>query len=655
MNKKEKQLFEFGPFRLDTAEHLLWRDGEAVPLTPKAFSTLAVLVANRGHLVEKDELMALLWPDTAVEENNLNKYISALRKALDEGDPKHSYIETVPKLGYRFVAPVNELDRDQVTLVVERRTLTRIVTEEEEHTGNGNGGVQSASLVSALALPKGRTVSKRGVAVAGALVLVIGIAAFIYPRWTQLETRRAEANAVARPPLRSVAVLPFKGIGVSSENEYLGLGLADALITRLGNVQQITVRPTSAVRRYTDANQDPLTIGRQQGVDAVLDGSVQRVGDRLRLTVQFVRVADGMTLWSEQVDEKFTDIFSVQDSISERVACDLVTHICGASGSPVKRRQINIDAYEAYLKGRYFWNKRTREGFQKAVEYFNQAIEIDPNYAQAYAGLGDALAFLGGDDRASQTETDRKARAATLKALELDDSLADAHASLGVRSYDSDFPEAERRLRRAIELNPNHATAHQWLGEFLAYMGRFDEAITEIERAHEIDPLSLIISTDVAKVYAIARQYDRAIEQFKKTLEMEPTFDEAHALLGLTYVFAGRAEEAISELRRIKDLEDKPGYLSWLGYAYGVAGKKREAQGVRQRLGELSTRTFVTPFAMTYVDMGLGEKERVFAELEQMFKGQPWGKVSLKVNPVYDSLRSDPRYDNLLKRAGFTL
>src|SRR5260370_6674847 len=295
-----------------------------------------------------------------------------------------------------------------------------------------------------------------------------------------------------------------------------------------------------------------------------------------------------MTPWAEKSDAKSTVIFSVEGSISERVACDLFRHICAENGSPVKQRQINIEAYEAYLKGRYFWNKRTRDGFQKAIEYFNQAIDVDPNYAQAYAGLGDALAFLGGDDRASQTETDRKAKAATLKALELDDTLADAHASLGVRSYDSDFSEAERRLRRAIELNPNHATAHQWLGEFLAYMGRFDEAITEIERAHEIDPLSLIISTDVAKVYAIARQYDRAIEQFKKTLEMEPNFDEAHGLLGLTYVFASRTEEAITELHKIKGLEDKLGYLSWLGYAYGVAGRKHEAQGVRRRLEELS-------------------------------------------------------------------
>ncbi len=627
MSRSPRHLCEFGPFRLDICERRLLHKGERVALTPKAFETLMLLVDRAGHLVEKGELMEALWPGIAVEEANLTNNIWTLRKALGDDPGGQRYIETVPKRGYRFVAAVRELP-----------LVTPLLAEK----------VRQTPLVAAG--PKPHQPLRGLLAAALACLLVLGALAALNHAGVVHRSKEVAAAAAGGSALHSIAVLPFRTIGAGKDEDYLGVGMSDALIVKLGGLRRVIVRPMSAVRRYAEGAADPLGAGRQQRVEAVLDGSIQRAGDRIRVSVQLLRVEDGAALWSGQFNEKFTDMFAVQDSISERVTCGLFARVCKEGARPLRHEQINMEAYQAYAKGRYFWNKRTREGFQKALDSFNQAIAIDPTYAQAYAGLGDALSFLGGHDPASAV--DQKVTAAELRALELDETLAEAHASLGLLAFDVDFREAERQLKRAIELNPNYSSAHQWYGEFLAYMGRFDEAMAEIERAHEIDPLSLIISTDVAKVYSIARQYDRAIEQFKQSLELEANFDEAHALLGMAYVFAGRAEEGVAELHKISDPED-PSRLAFLGYACGAAGKRREAQEVRRKLERLATQTYVAPYWMTFVDMGLGEKERVFAELEQMFNGHPNGKVSLKVNPIYDSLRSDPRYAALMLRAEF--
>jgi tetratricopeptide (TPR) repeat protein len=400
-----------------------------------------------------------------------------------------------------------------------------------------------------------------------------------------------------------------------------------------------------------------VAAGRQQEVEAVLDGSYRRTGDRLRLTAQLIRVADGAILWSAQFDERFTNIFSVQDSISERVACDLVTHVCGeASGLLLKQKNIDIEAYQAYLKGRHFWDKRTRDGYQKAIGYFERAIDIDPTYAQAYAGLADAILYRGGDNLTEQRDAFAKGGAALKKAIEMDETLAEPHATLGMlaMNVDWDWSEAERQFKRSIELNSNYATAHQWYGEFLAYMGRFDEAVAEIKRAQELDPLSPIISTDVAKVYALARRYDEAIEQYQRVLEMDPSFGQAHGLLGIVYSLKGKHADAVRELRQIKDLEDDPACMSWLVYVYGMAGRRDEAQRVLSQLGELSKRTYVSPFWMAIAHTGLGEKDQVFKCFERVFEERAHGgAITLKVNPIWDGLRSDPRYSELLRRADF--
>ncbi len=630
---------------MDTGEGLLWRDGERVALTPKAFETLVVLVERSGRLVEKDELMKLVWPDSFVEEANLTNNIWALRRVFNSGGNGQGLIETVPKRGYRFTGDVRELSGSGVELVLERRTRTQIVSEEEERT----------DVSPALVLTKRRwSTRSAGLAVVAACLLVIGVFIAVTRPWVSRQTKASETKAV-QPALRSIAVLPFRAIGGGGENEYLSLGLADALITRLGNVREIVVRPTSAVRRYTDPKQDAAAIGRQQGVDAVLEGTYQQTGNRLRLSVQLVRVADGGTIWSSQFDERFTDIFSVQDSISEKVTCDLVTRICG-DGKLAKQRQNNIDAYKAYLKGRYFWNKRTQEGFDKAIQYFTEAIEHDPSYAEGHAGLGDAIFYRGGDNLEEERESFNRARTSLTKALQIDETLAEAHATFGLISMniDRNWDAAEREFKRAIELNPNYATAHQWYGEFLVYMGRFDQGISELKRAQELDPLSLIINTDVGKMHLLARRNDEGIAHFNRVLEMDPNFAEARALLAVAYSSIGKNADAEREMLKVRSLENHQLYLAFLSYIYASGGKRDDARQALVRLRNLSRKTYVMPYCFAIAYAGLGEEDAFFAEIERdLAEGGSSGAVALKVSPLFDSMRSDPRYAELMRHAGF--
>ena len=660
MSNEQRHLYEFGPFRLDASERLLSRDGEPVSMPPKALETLIVLVRHQGRLVEKDELMRTLWPESFVEESNLNHHVWSLRKTLGEGHNGQRYIETVPRRGYRFVAEVTEPPEADDEVVLEKHTLTRIVTEETEDREIGEPEDAEtrrriAPLANLSVTPRPR-ISRLQLAVA--CLVFLGVGAILYYAWITRETRRAQAAVPHRSELRSIAVLPFKTIGAENDDSaYLGLGMTDALITRLGNSKRLIVRPTSAVRRYADPLQDPIVAGREQGVEAVLDGSIQRAGDRVRVTIQLLRAHDGASLWSATFDERFTDIFAVQDSISQQVMRELMIELNPEEAERLRRSgSKNAEAYQAYLKGLYFWNKRTKDNYQKAVQYFNHAIELDPTYAEAYVGLGNAYAYLGGHDRASQAEAISKQRAGSMKALELDDTLAEAHATLGLIAMndEADWTKAEREFKRAIELSPNYATAHQWYGEFLADMGRFDEGIAEVKLAHELDPLSLTINTDVAKVYALARRYDEAIAQYKRALEMDPNFEVAHGLLALTYSMKGMNEEAVGELRKIENLDNDPMYLAFLAFAYGKAGKRVNAQRALGRMRELSKQTYVSSLWMALAYTGLGDKEQAFQSFDLVFDERaPGGTISLKVSYVWDSLRSDPRFAALERRAGF--
>jgi TolB-like protein/Flp pilus assembly protein TadD len=414
---------------------------------------------------------------------------------------------------------------------------------------------------------------------------------------------RAGHNA-RQPAPGSIAVLPFRLLSNEASDEYLGSGMADALITKLSNIRQITVRPTSAVIKYAAKGnaQDPLAAGRELGVDSVLEGTIQRAGERVRVTVQLISVRESVPLWAHSFDERFTDIFTVQDSISAQVADALTLKLTGEEQKLLAKRYTdNVEAYQSYLRGRYFMNKRNEEGLRKGIGYFTEAIEKEPGYALAYAGLADAYSVLGfyQFDKLAPEESFQRAKAAALKALELDETLAEAHASLALARVDVDHDEAgaEREYRRAIELNPNYATAHHWYSDFLAALDRQDEAMAEIRRALELDPLSLVINATLGERLFYARRYDEALIQLHKTLEMDDGFGPAHYLLGLTYEQKGMYLESIAELNRARELSGgSPWMVAALGHSLAMAGRRAEAQQVLVELKQLSARMQVSPY-----------------------------------------------------------
>ena len=642
MSTHSQHLYEFGPFRLDTVEKVLLRDGEPVPLTPKAFDTLVALVQRGGHLVKKDELMKVVWSDAFVEESNLTNNVYALRKMLGQGDNGRSYIETVPKRGYRFTAPVKELPAE--TLVVEKRTLTRVVTEETV----ADSSRQTLGAGETLAHPHAHTAQKSGLhwLLIALLSVSLGIAGFFIYR------------AVAPKPtaqIESIAVLPFKPLVTEGRDEALEVGMADTLIARLSNIGEVTVRPLSAVRRYGGLEQDPSDAGRKLRVEAVLDGTIQRSGERVRVTARLVSVSDGRQLWEGRFDAPFTDIFSVQDSISERVAAALALKLTGEEQKQLTRHYTeNAEAYQMYLYGRFYRNKRTEAGSRKAIEYFDQAIAKDPNYAPAYSGLSEGYIGLSVFGAMPPRDAFPKARAAALKALEIDNRSAESHVALAhfKNQSDRDWSGAEREYQRAIELNPGYADANRLYAILLMERRREDEAFAKIKRALEIDPTSVIHNATLGFLYYWAQQYDQAIEQLRKTIAMEPSHWMAHYWLAQGYARKGMHNESISEAQKARDLSGDTGSLWVLGYAYAAAGRRAEAQQQINELLELSKRQYVPPYDIAQIYAGLGDKDQAFAWLEKADEDRSRGIDYLNINPVFEPLRSDPRFQDLLRRGG---
>src|SRR5688572_20437503 len=654
MSKQAQLLYEFGPFRLDPAEHSLLRDGLAVSLRPKEFAVLLALVEHHGRLMTKDDLLQQVWPGQFVEEGNLNRHISSLRRVLGESSDAPQYVETVPKVGYRFVAPVHEIRDRSADMVIERHTIARIVTEEdeEEEEASGREVIESVSEPKALLTTGAKNNRRRRLAFAVSLLILIGLTLVFTYAWT---ARKSEETKTAAT-VTSLAVLPFKPIGARDEDDYLGLGMADALITKLGNIQRINIRPTSAVRRYDAPNQDPVAAGRELGVEAVIEGSVQRVGGRIRVTVQLVRVKDRTPLWAEKFDEQFTDIFAVQDRISEQVARALTLTLSSTEKELLtKHFTENSDAYQLYLKGRYFWNKRTVEGLNKGISYFNEAVEKDPSYALAYVGLADSYSLLSDYGGLPPKEAYPQAEKAAMQALALDERLAEAHAALGLikTSYEWDWPGAEQEYRRAIELNPNYETAHQWYAEYLSGLGRHQEAITEIRRAKEINPVSLIINAVEVSVFYIARDYDQAISQGQKALEMDPHFAELYGYLRRCYEQKGMYKEAIAALQTRRKLAglDADETLTLREAAAATSARVYWQRRLEQQV-EDSKRELSNAVDMAEIFAQLGEKDKAFKSLERAYTERSVMMMYLKVLPNLDPLRTDPRYTDLLRRVG---
>ncbi len=663
MSTQTRRLYEFGPFRLDPSEHLLLRDGKPVLLTPKAFETLVVLVERSGHLVEKDDLMKKVWPDAFVEEVGLARNISALRKALGEGPDEHQYIETIPKRGYRFVARVRELSDENADLLVERHIRAQIIAEEEiiskEEPGQaGSGNEATATSHSGIAAPEKDSAAdltsggenqvsriKRHRRLAPAALLLIAAAAVItYSRFTGAKK------------IDSIAVLPFVNASADPNTEYLSDGITESTINSLSQLSGLRVVPRTTVFRYKGQQVDPQKVGRDLGVRAVLTGRVIKLDDTFHIQTELVDIANDSQLWGERYDWKPSDIIAGQQEIATRISEKLRLRLTGEEQKRLTRRYTeNADAYQAYLKGRYHWNQRTEAGLKKAVEYFRQAIEIDPTYAAAYSGLADSLTGLGYSSYLAPKDAFPQAKAAEVKALEIDPMLAESHTSLAYAKlyYDWGWPGAEREFKRAIEINPNYATAHHWYSVYLTAMGRPDDASREIRRAQELDPFSLIINTDMGFELYYSGQYEQAIKQLRAALEMKQDFPLAHLWLGRAYQEKGMYAQAVEEFKKVETvIHGWPVTIAAIGYVDGVSGNKGEARKVLDELSELSKQEYVTPYGVALVYAGLGEKEQALHWLEKAYQDRANWLVWLKLDPRWSSLRSDPRYADLVRRVG---
>jgi serine/threonine-protein kinase len=460
--------------------------------------------------------------------------------------------------------------------------------------------------------------------------------------------------------VKTIAVLPFKMLKADTADEYLSIGLADTLITQIGRIPEILARPPRAVQKYAKSQtQDPLAAGRELRVEAILDGTVQRDGDKLRVTARLLRVGDGAVLWSGRFDETFTGVFAVQDSISQAVAKALIRNLSGADRELLtKRHTDNTEAFRAYLKGRYFWNKRSGPDLERAINYFRQAIDLDPTYALAYSGLADCYAVLCFYTNHPSDETFPKARALAEKALEIDNSLAEPHATLGqaLQSYYWDWAGAEKEYKRALELNPNYATAHQWYGWYLLWAGRHEASVQEMKRALELDPISADIHVDVATALLATHQPDEAMKYLQEALEMDPNFIEAHWNLGLAYQQKRQFDQSITELERARELShDRADVLSELGNAYVLAGNPAKAMDIAAKLEVMVKQSKASPYYLAMVLAALGEKDKALAALEAAAsQGRFSVLIWLKANPIFDSLHNEPRFQKILASIGLT-
>ena len=585
MTSQTPRFYQFGEFRLDAEGRRLLKQNQEISLTPKAFDTLLELVKLKGRVLDREELMRKVWPNSFVEEGNIKVTIFNLRKALEDNPAEMRLIQTVPRHGYRFAAEVVEIDD---------------MAEAEL-------GLNS-----------------------------------------EKQTTDAE--------IKSLAVLPLKVIGGVAD-EYLGLGLADALIIKLSGVKDIVIRPTSAVRKYVDLDEGALNIARHLQVEAVLEGHIYRAGDRVRVTIQLISAIDGRTLWADKFDEWFIDIFDVEDSISEQVAQALMLELSGTDRRRLTKRYTeNIEAYQLYLKGRYHWAKRLSQGTRIAAEQFRAAIDLDPNYTLAYAGLADCYAQLAWLTLMAPSDTLPVAKAAAERALELDPLLAEAHASLAWIHliYDLDYSRSEAAFRRSLELNPNYSVARMWFGVLHIATERFSEAIEELNIALSLDPLSPIINALVGWPFYFMREYEPAIELFKKAIELEPRSLPAHYLLGTTYLQTGSLKEAINEMRTARDLDDSS--LMTLGLAQAYAVSDAPVQ-VKQLMNELSRSViekgkYVSPYDEAGLYLRLGDYDRAINKLEDAFSDRSAWRIFLPVDPKFDVLRGDERFVKLLQGMG---
>src|SRR5271169_2523306 len=632
MPVKAKAIFEFGAFRLDPTERLLLREKVPVQLPPKVFDALVVMVANRGRLLGKGELLRTVWPDTFVEESNLSLYISILRKALRDGEDGFQYIETVSRHGYRFIAEVREVGDAPPDVGVSTAAIP---------DGHRSPEVPGSGILKSFRPRRGFRNLTYAIAALGLLLAVLIL--------TPTVRRRLRSSAPG--PIQSLAVLPLQNLSGDPAQQYFADGMTEALITDVAKIPGLKVISRTSIMQFKDSHDRLPQIARELGVDGIVEGSVLRSGDRVRITVQLVRGTTDQHIWADSYERDVRDLVTLQDEVSRSIAVQIQKQIAPPSSQRLTTSAaVNPEARENYLKGRYFWNLRTEAGYLKAIDYFQAAVNEDPQYARAYAGLADAYALLGSLPGLKNRDTVMPtAKEMALTALKLDDSLADAHTSLAFveMHYEWKFKDAEQEFKRAIALDPNYSTAHQWYAIDLAAMGRMDEAVTEVKLARQTDPLSAIINTDMAEVLCWARRYDEAMQQARATVDMDPNFAHAHRMLARLYAQQRSFPEAIAEGKQAVALSgDDPWMLLDLASVYAQAGKKAEARDCMRRAARNSPGGVLPDAGATAgLYFALGDFDRAFKVMEAQYKRRDAGLIILLGTvPPEASLRADPRF-----------
>jgi TolB-like protein/DNA-binding winged helix-turn-helix (wHTH) protein/Tfp pilus assembly protein PilF len=611
-----RQVFQFGPYRLDAGRRVLLRDHELIPLTPRAFDVLLYLVGNPDRTVGKDELLHAVWSDVAVTEGSLSQAISTLRKTLGDTPGDHEYVATVPRRGYRFVGEA--------------------ALEEP-------GGAEPPSSREARPSPSWRG-GKTWPLIAAASVLLILSAGLT--QW-----RRARPRPVGR--IESLAVLPLQNLSGDPAQQYFADGVTDALITELAKLNPLRVISRTSVMRFRKPETPITRIARELGVQAVVEGSVMRSGDRVRITIQLIDGGSDSHLWSESYDRDARDILTLQAEVARAIAGQI--HVALAPGhlAPLPAsRPVSLAAHEAYLRGRFFWNKRNAEGLQEALRQFHEALGTDAGYAAAHAGLADTYAVLPSYGLAPPEKAFPLARAAAARALELDDGLAEAHASLGFTRfhYDWDWEGALRELRRASDLNPSYATARQWHAEILAAQGRHAEALDEILEARRLDPLSVVIQTNVGRSLFLARRYEEAVRELEAATLMDRHFAWAYGLLAMARAHAGRTREAISAADTARDLGN--GASEPLTYVEALAGDHAAARTRLRTLEDGAHASSGGAYYLAGIHALLGDRASTMRWLDRAIAERHPLIVFAGVDPAFDGVRADPAFAALLRRIG---
>ena len=569
MEARAGRVYEFGPFRLEPVERRLLREGTPIVLTPKVLDLLIALVARAGHLLTKEELLSEVWPDSFVEEANLSVNIATLRRAIGDAlQGSGKYIETIPRVGYRFIAPVREVAR----------------------TGE--------------------------------------------------------------PTIHSIAVLPLANLSADAAQEYFADGMTEELITELAKISTIRVISRTSAMHFKQTRKTVPEIARKLGVDAVVEGAVARDGNRVRISAQLIDARTDLHLWAQSYEGDLSDVLRLQARVALAITNEITVKLTPQQHAHMgNARLLSPEAHELYLKGRFHWNKRTEEGLKKSIEYFQQAIEVVPSYALAYSAMADSYNMLGLWNVLPHTEVAPKAKAAATRALEIDDQLAEAHAALGwsTFAFNWDWVGAQKKLKRAIELNPSYESAHRWLCNCLQQQGRLEEASVEIKVAKDLDPLSLVNNTVLGQNSYFLRNYDEAIEQEQKTLELD-SFAYAHYVLGSAYEQKGILERAITEFQQATALDGNPVYPAGLGHAFALAGRRREAQKLLDELSKLSKNRNIAWNEIAVIYVGLGENDRALAILETACEKHSSQLNWLKVDPRFDHLHTDPRFQHVLRR-----